>query len=359
LGSEAQFRRAYGATRNTNHATGPAASGRSRLQDPERRERLRGLLSEVMVRNTRAHIDIKLPRRLAATERVRPDALEAEILQELGEFIRSRYEPAASAGRMRLMMLQMQAGSSPAALRYGLRELSHPCGGEGRDALESIVDKLGRLRRSAKTEALIALARRSREKKIVFTRFLATLEELREALESEGWNVSVFHGNLTPAEKEAAIADFQNRSEILLSSESGSEGRNLQFCNTVINFDLPWNPVLIEQRIGRVHRIGQSREVYVFNLCLAGSVEEYVLKVLHDKINLFELVAGEIEMILGELDEERDFGSIVMDLWAGNATPGERETAFERFADALQAAKSRYQKTRELDSAMFGEDYET
>ena len=221
-----------------------------------------------------------------------------------------------------------------------------------------IVEKLGQIHRSAKTAALVALAARSREKKVVFTRFLATLEEIRHTFQSEGFSVSVFHGGLSAGEKDAAIAEFRDRSEILLSSESGGEGRNLQFCNTVINYDLPWNPMSIEQRIGRVHRIGQSREVYVFNFCLAGSVEEYMLKVLHEKINLFELVAGEMEMILGETGQELDFSSIVMDLWARSGTLQERESAFDRFAEELQSAKIRYQKNREVDNVVLGEDYE-
>jgi SNF2 family DNA or RNA helicase len=294
-----------------------------------------------------------LPRRLAATEKVTPGTREAEILRDLGEYIWKRYEEASAAERLRLSILQMQAGSSPSALRHGLRNEVMEDG-----PLYAIAGKLDNLGRSAKADALISLARRSREKKIVFTRYLATLEELRLLLEAEGFRVSVFQGSLTAAEKEAAIAEFRDDSEILLSSESGGEGRNLQFCNTVINFDLPWNPVTIEQRVGRIHRIGQTREVYVFNFCLAGTVEEYVLKVLHDKINLFELVAGEIEMILGELDSEQDFSSIVMDLWARSGTPDERESAFDRFAVELQRAKGQYQAAHELDRAMFGEDYE-
>ncbi len=347
LGTEAQFRRNYGEKTRSG--------GRRALEDPARREKLRGLLSEVMIRNTRAHIDLKLPRRLAATEKVNPGALEKEILEELGTFIRARYAAASPAERLRLMTLQMQAGSSPSALRYGLRD---PAAWGGAHPLAAIVEKLGLLDRSAKTAALIELAARSREKKIVFTRFLATLEELRQTLESEKWSVSVFHGNLSAAEKEAAIADFRDNSEILLSSESGGEGRNLQFCNTVINYDLPWNPMAIEQRVGRVHRIGQNREVFVFNFCLAGSVEEYVLKVLHEKINLFELVAGEMEMILGELGQEQDFASIVMDLWARSATPDGRESAFDQFAEEIHRAKAEYQKIKEIDRALFGEDYE-
>jgi SNF2 family DNA or RNA helicase len=346
LGTEAQFRREYGATR---------AGGVSLLEDRARRDKLRFLLSEVMVRNTRAHIDFKLPRRVAATERVPPGALEAEILEELGEFIRTRYRSSDPPDRLRLMMLQMQAGSSPSALRYGLRE--HAVSDDS-DPLHPIMGKLAGLHRSAKTGALLALARRSREKKIIFTRFLATLEELRLAFESEGARVSIFHGGMTAAEKKAAIEDFRDHSEILLSSEAGGEGHNLQFCNTIINFDLPWNPVTIEQRVGRIHRIGQRREVFVFNFCLAGSIEEHILKILHEKINLFELVAGEIEMILGELGQEQDFSNIVMDLWARGDTSGERESAFERFAAELHNAKNRYQKTGELDHALFGEDYE-
>lgn len=341
LKTEAQFRRDFG-----RHGA---------LEDPARREKLRGLLREVMVRNTRAHIDLKLPRRLAATERVQPEAVEMELLEDFGAYIRSRYPAATPAERLRLMTLQMQAGSSPAALRYGLRnyqEFDTPNG------LRAVVEKLGSVHTSGKTRALVELVRRSPEKKIVFTRFLATLEEVRHTLEGEGWHVAVFHGGLTAAEKDAVIEEFRDRAEILVSSESGGEGRNLQFCNTVINYDLPWNPMTIEQRVGRVHRIGQTREVYVFNFCLAGSVEEYMLKVLHDKINLFELVAGEIEMILGELDQEQDFASIVMDLWARSPAPGERQSAFDQLAQQIQAAKEQYQKTRELDHALFGEDYE-
>jgi superfamily II DNA or RNA helicase len=206
LGTESQFRRNYG--------QGPIRGARA-LEDSTRREKLRGLLTEVMVRNTRAHIDLKLPRRLAATEKVKPEAVEAEILEELAAFIHARYNSATPAERLRLTTLQMQAGSSPSALRYGLRGHDALDGAHPLQPLHAIADKLGCLHRSAKIAALVALARRSREKKVVFTRFLATLEELRQALESEGWNVSVFHGSLSQAEKEAAIAEFRERSEIV------------------------------------------------------------------------------------------------------------------------------------------------
>ncbi len=80
---------------------------------------------------------------------------------------------------------------------------------------------------------------------------------------------ALFSGDLSRAEKDAAIARFRDQARVLLSTGAGGEGRNLQFADTVINFDLPWNPMRIEQRIGRVHRIGQDADVFVFNFCQA------------------------------------------------------------------------------------------
>jgi superfamily II DNA/RNA helicase len=170
--------------------------------------------------------------------------------------------------------------------------------------------------------------------------------------------VSTFHGGLRAAEKDQAMERFERDAEVLLSSEVGGEGRNLQFCRTVMNYDLPWNPMQLEQRVGRVHRIGQTRDVFVFNFCLAGSLESYILSVLHEKLNLFELVAGEVEMILGELDPDRDFAEVVMDLWARSATRGERDDAFDQFAENLIAARRRYEHTQEIDRALFREEFE-
>ena len=344
LRTEAQFRREYGQV--------------SALMQATRREKLRGLLREVMVRNTRAHIDLKLPRRLAATQIVPPTPGEAEVLRNLAAVVRGRYDSASSADRWRLTMLQMQAGSGLAALRFGLRDRPNRGDPGELETVAAIVERLGESARSAKVDALIALVRRSDEKKIVFTRFRATLDELHGALSTAGHRVSIFHGGLPTADKEAAVAAFEADSEILLSSEVGGEGRNLQFCRTVINYDLPWNPVTIEQRVGRVHRIGQTRDVFVFNLCLAGSVEERILSILHDKINLFELVAGEIEMILGHLGDDQDFAGLVMDAWSRSRSRDDEDQAFDELSNRIIDATAAYRQTTDLDRALFSEDYE-
>jgi superfamily II DNA or RNA helicase len=343
LQGEAQFRREYGQI--------------EALSQAGRRDRLRELLREVMVRNTRAHIDLQLPKRIAATHIVRPASEEAHVLDVLAAVIRDRYNTATAADRWRMTLLQMQAGSGPAALRAALRDHAGPADRGPFAAVAAALDRMGGAR-SAKVEALLDLARRSPEKKIVFTRFRATLDELDAALSAAGRRVSVFHGGLSSADKQRAIDAFQEDAEVLLSTEIGGEGRNLQFCRTVINYDLPWNPATIEQRVGRVHRIGQARDVYIFNLCLAGSVEERILSILHDKINMFELVAGEVEMILGHLGDEQDFASLVMDAWSSSRSDDDARETFERLSARLLDAKSAYQHASDLDRALFSEDYE-
>ena len=132
----------------------------------------------------------------------------------------------------------------------------------------------------------------------------------------------------------------------------GSEGLNLQFCHRLINFDLPWNPMRIEQRIGRLHRIGQEHPVEVINLCVAGSIEERILRILDERINLFELVVGEVEMILGYLEEDGDFPALILDAFA-SGDDAERERALTGLADALAAARTRYQTVKAYDETLF------
>ena len=158
-------------------------------------------------------------------------------------------------------------------------------------------------------------------------------------------------------EKEAAIQAFQGEARILLSTESGSEGRNLQFCHALCNFDLPWNPMRIEQRIGRLSRIGQTHDVAIFNLVSAGTFEADLLHVLEAKINLFELVIGEIEMILGNLDEEREFEDIVVDLWVASEDESQFRARMDELGNRLIDARQAYLKQRDYDDRLFGERF--
>jgi superfamily II DNA or RNA helicase len=121
---------------------------------------------------------------------------------------------------------------------------------------------------------------------LVFTQFRATQQSLVRVLEAQGLRTVTVDGAMGIAERAVAQATFRNEAQVLVSTDAGGEGVNLQFAHVVVNWDLPWTPTLLEQRIGRVDRIGQSRPVRAFNFVLYGSVDQRVLEVLEAKLAL-------------------------------------------------------------------------
>ncbi|MDD4584159.1 MAG: helicase-related protein, partial [Eubacteriales bacterium] len=124
------------------------------------------------------------------------------------------------------------------------------------------------------------------QKVIVFTEFVATQQYLSNLLETRGYTTSLLNGSLSIEERNTVIEEFKTKTNVLISTDAGGEGLNLQFCNVVINYDLPWNPMKIEQRIGRVDRIGQQRDVYIYNFILTDTVEKRVKDVLEQKLSV-------------------------------------------------------------------------
>jgi len=196
------------------------------------------------------------------------------------------------------------------------------------------------------------------EKILVFANFRRTLAHLQQLLAAEGVPHVTYSGAESERQKDEAVAALRDRVPVMLCSESGGEGRNLQFANTLVNFDLPWNPMRIEQRVGRIHRIGQTREVFIFNLCTAGTLEERILRLLHEKIRMFELVVGEIGSILGNLEGGEEFESLVLNLWLQSHSPSDLEQSFDALGRSMLDAQEEYLKTKQLDEALFGEDYQ-
>jgi SNF2 family DNA or RNA helicase len=222
-----------------------------------------------------------------------------------------------------------------------------------------LLDLARTIGRSAKEEKLLDLLRKNEKNKtLVFANFRATLDRLQAVLTESGVPFVVFSGVQSAAQKTQAVEDFRSGAPVMLCSESGGEGHNLQFCNTLVNFDLPWNPMRIEQRVGRVHRFGQTREVFVFNLCTQGSLEARILRLLGDKIRMFELVVGEVGSILGNLEGGEEFESLVLDLWLRAQDGAALDTEFDKLGESLIKAQEEYVKSKELDEALFGDDFE-
>ena len=164
---------------------------------------------------------------------------------------------------------------------------------------------------------------------VVFTQFIETQEFLAAALRHNGYTVSVFNGQMSLDEKEEAARSFKAQDQVLISTEAGGEGRNFQFCHLMVNYDLPWNPMRVEQRIGRLDRIGQKYPVRIYNLFCEDTVEERVLEVLDRRIGLFEESVGSLDPILG--DVERDIERLVLsDAAAFDATFRDYEAEVEQ-----------------------------
>ena len=310
--TEKEFRNAY------------MRAGKPRM--PENRERLRDLMRDVMIRNTRALVDVRLPARHALTLRVDGCADESACYRELSALVQEVHAAAPGHHRLALQHLLTAAGSSPRAAAAAIERFVHRHPGDPRWV--HLAHRYRAIARGAKEQALLELlARNPGGKKMIFLHHRETLGHLVELLAARDIPFVRFDGGLSGPEKDAAITAFREHSPVLLCTESGGEGRNVQFCNTLINFDLPWNPMAIEQRIGRIHRIGQLRDVYIFNLVSRDTVEDRVLGILDEKINMFELVVGEIDAILGELDEQNDFAELIFRAWV-ETSEQEREPAF-------------------------------
>jgi SNF2 family DNA or RNA helicase len=326
-------------------------------RQPRDAEALRRLLAEVMVRNRRATTSVSLTRRVARTILVEPSPAERELYSGLSAFLRDRCRRGSDITRMTLQTLQMELGSSPEAAAATLdrllaRERWAP---DTLDGLRRYRDLAGSLGDDAKSRALVSLLGSWSDKLLVFTRFRATQEHLARVLGDCGEPVALYHGGLRRDEKEAAVRAFEGSCRVMVSTEAGGEGRNLQFAHGLVNYDLPWNPMRIEQRIGRLSRVGQTREVHVFNLVAPGTLEEALLEVLDAKINMFELVIGEIDMILGQLATEQDFEDIVTDLWLASEDHDTFRARIGTLGDQVLEAKRAYLEIRETDDRIFGD----
>ncbi|OHB66838.1 MAG: hypothetical protein A2V70_03815 [Planctomycetes bacterium RBG_13_63_9] len=332
---------------------------RGNPRDPRNRQRLRSLLGELMVRNTRSLVQVDLPPRYAQTLMAQPRGEEEALYRLLDDYLRQRTAPLGDSGlpplnRKQLSTLLSASGSHPRALARSVEKMTAADPGA-----RPIVELAAGIGLSAKDEKLLDILRQSGgEKLLIFANFRKTLQHLQNLLAEEGIACTTFSGDQTETQKDAAVAAFREHVRVMLCSESGGEGRNLQFANTLVNYDLPWNPMRIEQRVGRIHRIGQTREVFIFNLCTAGSLEAHILDLLGEKIRMFELVVGEIGSILGNLDGGEEFESLVLDLWLRSHSQGDLQGSFDQLGSALLEAQEEYVKAKELDEALFGEDYQ-
>ena len=177
---------------------------------------------------------------------------------------------------------------------------------------------------------------------MIFSTFRGTLRYLEQKLTEEGYSLELMYGP-TPARDEDCrrgeksrdriASEFrQGKFKVLLASEVAGEGLDFEHCHVVINYDLPWNPMRVEQRIGRCDRFGQtSDKVYIGNLASVGTIEERILSRLYERLKIFERALGDLEVILGEA-----IASFERDVFQPDLTEQQREELLERIAETIE-----------------------
>jgi len=188
---------------------------------------------------------------------------------------------------------------------------------------------------------------------LLFSFFKMTLEYLQLRLEQDGFNVRLMYGPTPQKERTRMIQDFRlGKFDILLVSEVGSEGLDFEFCNVLVNYDLPWNPMKIEQRIGRLDRFGQQNErIFIFNMTIADTIEGKILSRLFERIDIFRDTVGDLDPII--LADIEHLSSMALD---PNRSTQEMELEADRIAVALENQRRTLQDLENNRGILLGLD---
>ncbi|MEX2355815.1 MAG: SNF2-related protein [Thermaerobacterales bacterium] len=300
---------------------------------------LREILAGVMVRHRRQDLKLDLPERSVTLVPITLFPKEQALYAAVTKLVRSAFRRRDLFGGsiLPLLTLQREVCSSAHALAETLERarVDDPQCDDLLEMARSVVDH-------RKAWALAGLIPELDEKVIVFTEFVATQRFLMERLAASGYEAAGYHGQMSRAEKSESLRRFANSAGVLVSTECGGQGLNLQFCRTVINYDLPWNPMRVEQRIGRVHRLGQkAARVRIYNLCASGTIEEHILRLLDEKIELFRQVVGELDVILRHLERRKSIEGQIAEITLSSATEREVSLRFDMLGAELINTRKR------------------
>ena len=305
---------------------------KARVINPNSRHELQDLLQQVVIRTTRNEVRkyIEFTERVPKTYIMKPSHEESLLYEEATEFVRELW--TIEKGRKNLMLplmtLQRQICSSTASIRTALHKkiVQFP---ESETKINRILKLCDDISQDTKMKELLKIISKNKKSKyLIFTEFRDTQDYITDTLENENLTVQKFNGSMSTKERDVAVRQFKGNTNILVSTEAGGEGQNFQFCSNVINYDLPWNPMKVEQRVGRVHRIGQKEDVHIHNLAISGTIEEHIIRLLFDKINLFKMTIGDLELLF----EEEGLKNLPRDIFESQMTANSTKDIKNKFS---------------------------
>lgn len=328
---------------------------------PKNVEKLRTLLSEVMIRNRRANTLVELPKRQIFSTEVEFSYEEKQFHNDLLSFCRDVYREYIKGNisvgwdqthvdlivLLLMSLLKQNTSSHRSAIRtLKTRMLPRLEKEYERDLCLSLIRQGERIGESSKLNAICKHIESNDEQYIIYTEYLETIAMLKESFINKGIAVTTYHGSMNAKEKGRALEEFRlKQTKLLISSESGGQGLNLQFCHNLINYDFPWNPMKIEQRIGRVHRFGQTEKVNIYSFPVKGTIDEYLIYILAVKLNLFESVIGELDTIMSYMIKEDEnleiqIGKIILE----SENTADIEAKLREIGEKAVIARKEYEK---------------
>lgn len=352
FGSEGMFARKF------------IADGRERARQlkPEAQDEFRSIVYGYMSRVRRADARLYFPDRVVQMHRVDPTTLELELIRTVGKSIEE-------LNRLAQISILQALTSSPQALAAQLRNMASK--GTVPQALhhevESIVKRMPLTAKLRGLETLITQLQvrdASSWRLVVFTGRVETQTTIQNFLEGKGLSVGVING-ATAARNQDTLAGFRSsppRLRVIVSTEAGAEGVNLQVANVLVNFDLPWNPMIVEQRIGRIQRLAsEHRSVAIFNVMLRGTFEEYIVGRLMEKLQLAAHAVGDIESLLEasgiDADSEGGFEEQLRKLVVAALAGKDIEKAMRLQMESIQEAKNTLEREEEyMNTLLSGGD---
>jgi SNF2 family DNA or RNA helicase len=336
---------------------------------------LKEKLQEVMVRRRRDETTVSYMQRIPRTIRVDLTPEEKEVYNEIHELIKSNYFMSSGMqinGKLAIYAILPKITSSSKSAMESLskivndKERYHEC---TRDHAKKILKGYKELKTDSKIEKLIEIVKeiysKGRDQKIlIYTKHPTTLSYIVEKLSPLGLKVVEFTGGNNREEKSKIIEEFRDNADIMISTETGCEGLNFQFCNNLINYDLPWNPMAVEQRIGRIDRIGQTKDMYIYSLATKDTMEEHVIDLIINKMCCVGLVIGELPIILFNLglDDKGKAGAnkieeMILSTFIDSKNNLEVfSKGIKEIGDIIEEGIGSYKKTKENTATALGEE---
>lgn len=327
LGTYRQFRREHMEDRRT-------------VRHPQA---LRSELERIIIRNRRGPETVELVPRHVQFFHLDPLKDEWEFYQALeqaftrgDEFVTDPIQVALT----RILLLREACSSSRACAVTLQRLAQRNPHSPSAERFTELSQQAQALNEEIKLNTVLELIEKLNDQVIIFTEYRATQAWILWKLQQRNIMAMGFSGDLSASRKEWTKELFRRHGHVLVSTESGGEGLNFQFCCHVVNYDLPWNPMKLEQRIGRIHRLGQTRPVNVYNLTIRGTIEEHIMYLLQDKIRLFEMTVGELDDILTGMPLQRSLEDELSRILAEASSPGEVRRRLDELASQFESSRS-------------------